>query len=135
MMAEVDKLDLILSAVTILTDKIEVMDSRLKNVETKLEAVDARLGVVETKVESIESRLDTVESDLKSVKEEQNRINLIIENDIKRKIDIIVENYEPAAKVMVEKSAEIDNLKKDVQLLNRVVAEHSERLDEMSKSA
>ena len=46
----------------------------------------------------LDARLKPMENDIKSIKDEQTRINLIIENDIQHDINILVENYVPAAK-------------------------------------
>ena len=53
----------------------------------------------------LDAKLKPMENDIKSIKDEQTRIkdeqtriNLIIENDILHDINILVENYVPAAK-------------------------------------
>ena len=46
----------------------------------------------------LDARLKPMENDIKSIKDEQTRINLIIENEIQHDINILIENYVPAAK-------------------------------------
>ena len=51
----------------------------------------------------LDARLKPMENDIKSIKDEQTRINLIIENDIQHDINILVENYVPAAILQAKK--------------------------------
>lgn len=55
----------------------------------------------------LDARLKPMENDIKSIKDEQTRINLIIENDIQHDINILVENYVPAAKRYQDATAQI----------------------------
>lgn len=116
-----EKFDLILSSIGKLTNKFDSLENKFANLENRFD--------------NLENRFDNLENKVDKIEKEQTRINMVIENDIKKNIDIIIENYEPAAKAMVEKVADIDSLKTNVQLLNRIVAEHSDRLDKMSKPA
>jgi hypothetical protein len=51
----------------------------------------------------LDARLKPMENDIKSIKDEQTRINLIIENEIQHDINILVENYVPAAILQAKK--------------------------------
>ena len=55
----------------------------------------------------LDARLKPMENDIKSIKDEQTRINLIIENEIQHDINILVENYVPAAKRYQDATAQI----------------------------
>ena len=103
--------------------------------DEKFDLILSSIGKLTNKFDNLENRFDNLENKVDKIEKEQTRINMVIENDIKKNIDIIIENYEPAAKAMVEKVADIDSLKTNVQLLNRIVAEHCDRLDKMSEPA
>ena len=51
----------------------------------------------------LDARLKPMENDIKSIKDEQTRINSIIENEIQHDINILVENYVPAAILQAKK--------------------------------
>ena len=58
----------------------------------------------------LDAKLKPMENDIKSIKDEQTRIkdeqtriNLIIENEIQHDINILVENYVPAAILQAKK--------------------------------
>ena len=56
----------------------------------------------------LDARLKPMENDIKSIKDEQTRINLIIENEIQHDINILIENYVQAAKRYQEATAQIN---------------------------
>ncbi len=144
-----EKFDLILSSIGKLTNKFDSLENkfdglenrfdslenRFDNLENRFNNLENRFDNLENRFDNLENKVDKIENKVDRIEKEQTRINMVIENDIKKNIDIIIENYEPAAKAMVEKVADIDSLKTNVQLLNRIVAEHSDRIDKISKPA
>ena len=66
------------------------------------------------------------------MKEEQARINLIIENDILHAINILVENYLPAAKRYENATEKIESMQTDIDIMKKVISDHSEMLKKIS---
>ena len=69
----------------------------------------------------LDARLRPLQDDIRGIK-------LDIENVIKPQIQLLAENYVPAAKRYEKASAEIQSLKADVEIIKKVVAEHSKEL-------
>ena len=80
----------------------------------------------------LDARLKPMENDIKSVKDEQTRINLIIENDIQHDINILVENYVPAAKRYQDATAQIQAIQADIEIMKKIISDHSEKLKKIS---
>ena len=80
----------------------------------------------------LDARLKPMENDIKSIKDEQTRINLIIENDIQHDINILVENYVPAAKRYQDATAQIQAIQADIEIMKKVISDHSEKLKKIS---
>ena len=68
----------------------------------------------------------------KELRDEQKRINLIIENDILHGINILVENYVPAVKRFEKAVERMDAMQADIDIMKKVLAEHSEKLEKIS---
>lgn len=66
------------------------------------------------------------------MKEEQARINLIIENDILHAINILVENYLPAAKRYENATEKIESMQTDIDIMKKVISDHSKKLKKIS---
>ena len=80
----------------------------------------------------LDARLKPMENDIKSIKDEQTRINLIIENDILHDINILVENYVPAAKRYQDATAQIQAIQADIEIMKKITSDHSEKLKKIS---
>ena len=80
----------------------------------------------------LDAKLKPIESDIKSIKYEQTRINLIIENEIQHNINILAENYVPAAKRYEKTTAQLEAMQADIDIMKKVITEHSEKLQKIS---
>ena len=87
----------------------------------------------------LDAKLRPMENDIKSIKDEQTRIkdeqtriNLIIENDILHDINILVENYVPAAKRYQDATSQIEAMQADMDIMKKVISDHSEKLKKIS---
>ena len=73
----------------------------------------------------LDARLRPLQDDIRGIK-------LDIENVIKPQIQLLAENYVPAAKRYEKASAEIQSLKADVEIIKKGVAEHSKKIQKMA---
>lgn len=80
----------------------------------------------------LDAKLKPMENDIKSIKDEQTRINLIIENEIQHDINILVENYVPAAKRYQDATSQIEAMQADMDIMKKVISDHSEKLKKIS---
>lgn len=76
----------------------------------------------------LKAELQPLKEDIQVIQAEQKRINLMIENEIRSDIRLLAENYVPAAKKYEKASAHIEALQSDLEIVKKVVAEHSEKL-------
>ena len=72
-----------------------------------------------------DSRLHPLQNDIRDIK-------LDIENVIKPQIQLLAENYVPAAKRYEKAASEMEALKADLEIVKKVVAEHSEKLKKLA---
>lgn len=80
----------------------------------------------------LDSKLKPIKDDIKSLRDEQTRINLIIENEIQHDIQLLAENYLPAAKRYQKATAQIEAMQADIDIMKKVITEHSEKLQKIS---
>ena len=73
----------------------------------------------------LDARLRPLQDDIRGIK-------LDIENVIKPQIQLLAENYVPAAKRYEKASAEIQSVKADVEIIKKVVAEHAKELQKLA---
>ena len=80
----------------------------------------------------LDSKLKPIKDDVKSLRDEQTRINLIIENEIQHDIQLLAENYLPAAERYQKATAQIEAMQADIEIMKKVITEHSEKLQKIS---
>lgn len=73
-----------------------------------------------------------LQAELQPIKDDIRDIKLDIENDIKPQIQLLAENYVPAAKRFEKASAQIESMQADIEIMKKVITEHSEKLQKIS---
>ena len=85
--------------------------------------------MMDTKLKPLNEKISKLEADMNSG---FTRINMVLENEIRPDIKLLAENYLPAAKRYEKATLETESMKADIELLKKVVAEHSDKLKKIS---
>lgn len=80
----------------------------------------------------LSAQLEPMKKDITDIKNEIHKINVILENEIRPDINLLAENYLPAAIRYEKSNKEHDAMKSDIEILKKVVTEHSEKLQKIS---
>ena len=78
---------------TQIQDAVAPIYSRLDSMDARLDSMDSRLDSMDARLDSMDSRLDKVESELQSVKTLATKTQLIVENEIDRKLNLLLEGH------------------------------------------
>ncbi len=97
--------------------------------DTKL---DSRLNPIKNDIKAIRDEQTLIKDEQRRMKDEQTRIRLIIENDVLHAINILSENYVPAAKRYEKAADQIEAMQSDIDIMKKVLADHSEKLKKIS---
>ncbi len=106
-------------------ERLDALGQRLDALEQHLEKVDERLDALEQHLEKVDERLDVLEQDLRNVK-------MHLENVTDRNIQLLSENYVPAAKRYEQAAEQMEAMQDDIDILKKAVAEHSAKLQKIS---
>lgn len=120
----------LLLAISELMDK--KLEAGLKPVESKLDRMENRLDGMENRLDRMENRLDRIENDLQSVKNELQGVKLFQENVILPRLNTIESCYTDTYDRYRNYVDKMDAVFVDVDLLKKVVAEHSEKLEKLA---
>lgn len=107
-------------------------DAKLKPIETKLDSIENRMDSIESRMDSLESRVDSLESRMDSMENEIHQIKLCQENMILPRLNTIEACYTDTYSRYKEYTDKMDAAFVDIDLLKKVVSEHSEKLKKIS---
>lgn len=82
---------------------------------------------------ALRNELQPIKEQLKDVQNDIRDFKIYVENEIEPKIQLLAENYVPAAKRYERTTPEIEEMKKDIDIMKKVIAEHSEKLQKISQ--
>lgn len=81
----------------------------------------------------LDVRLKTaLQTELQPLKDDIRYIKLHLENVTDKNIDLLAENYVPAAKRYEKAVPEIESMQADIEIMKKVIAEHSEKLQKLA---
>ena len=131
--------ELVLSISELLDKKLKPIDSKFEKIEAKLEQIETRLEKVETRLEEIETRLEKVETKLEELEtrleELETRVKkleLLHETDVLPRVSTIEECYISTYERYKENVEHIEAMRSDIDIIKRVLLEHSEKLKKIS---
>ena len=131
--------ELVLSISELLDKKLKPIDSKFEKIEAKLEQIETRLEKVETRLEEIETRLEKVETKLEELEtrleELETRVKkleLLHETDVLPRVSTIEECYISTYERYKENVEHIEAMRTDIDIIKRVLLEHSEKLKKIS---
>lgn len=110
---------------TRLEERVTALEERVTRLETKVERLEFRVSVLEGKVEGLEVRAVSLE-------EKAQRIELFMENDMLPRLQNIEACYTSTYKRYVQGSDQIETMQADIDVLKKVVQEHSEKLKRLA---
>ena len=117
--------------------KAEVRELKedLKGVKADLEGVKAEVREMKVDFEGMKTEIQDLRDGLESVNVEVRKINLHLENVTDKNIQILAENYVPAAKRYESAAEEIMTIKSEQYVMKKVITKHSEMFQKISLAA
>lgn len=118
-----------------LETKVDNLEIKVNNLETKVDNLEIKVNNLETKVGNLETRVSKLELDVKSfhselalVKRDVRQVRVCQETKIIPRLSNIEACYLDTSIRYQESADKVDVVCEDVQLLKKVVGEHSEKL-------
>ncbi|NBH99381.1 hypothetical protein D7Y41_28865 [Anaerotruncus sp. 1XD22-93] len=107
--------------VSVLKQDVSVLKLKVATLEKDISALKQDVSVLKHKVSALEKEVDNLKQGL-------SHISLHLENVTDKQLQILAENYLPAAKRFTEAVSQIEELQNDNKIIKQVLAKHSEIL-------
>ena len=133
------ELELIKNDIRNLYAELQAVKDDIRNLYAELQAVKddirnlyAELQAVKDDIGCLHSEMQTVKDDVSSLTYRVTRLELHIENVTDKNIQLLAENYVPAAKRYEKASAQIDAIQADIEIIKGAIEHHSEALHKLA---
>ena len=120
-------------------DDVNDLRSELQAVKDDINDLRSELQAVKDDVNDLRSELQAVKDDIRTLRDEVNGLNyrvtkleVHIENVTDKNIQLLAENYVPAAKRYEKASAQIDAMRVDIEIIKGAIEHHSEALHKLA---
>lgn len=81
---------------------------------------------------ALQAELQPLKDEMRDMKQRITSVSLHIENTTDKNIQLLAENYVPAAKRYKKASSEIEAMQADIEIMKKVITEHSEKLQKLA---
>ncbi|MDE7246701.1 MAG: hypothetical protein K2N43_02305 [Lachnospiraceae bacterium] len=111
----------------------DLLDEKLGGLEQKVDGLEQKVDGLEQKVDGLEQRMDGLEQSMESVQGRVTRIEVdLLENNVIPRLNTIEACYTSTYNRYREYSERMETAFTDIDLLKKVVSEHSEKLKRIS---
>lgn len=108
-----------------LETEVGKLGAKVEELDTKVTELDAKVTELDTKVTELDEKVDTFGVQVRLTR-------LEMENTIGPQIQLLSENYVPAAKRYEKASDQIDEMQSDIDIMKHTLIKHSEVLQRLA---
>ena len=122
-----------------LEEKVESLEGKVDSLEEKVESLEGKMDSLEEKVESLEGKMDSLKEKVESLEEQTRnidgrlaRLEIVHETDVLPRLRSIESCYTATYKRYQDGISDYEGMKQDIQIIKKVVTEHSIKLEQIS---
>ncbi len=114
--------------VTILKEDVSALKQDVSVLKLKVATLEKDISALKQDVSVLKHKVSALEKEVDNLKQGLSHISLHLENVTDKQLQILAENYLPAAKRFTEAVSQIEELQNDNKIIKQVLAKHSEIL-------
>lgn len=114
--------------VTILKEDVSVLKQDVSVLKLKVATLEKDISALKQDVSVLKHKVSALEKEVDNLKQGLSHISLHLENVTDKQLQILAENYLPAAKRFTEAVSQIEELQNYNKIIKQVLAKHSEIL-------
>ncbi|MEY8426476.1 hypothetical protein AALA00_01895 [Lachnospiraceae bacterium 46-15] len=114
--------------VSLLKQDVAGLKKEVSLLKQKVAGLEKDVSALKQDVSTLKQKVSGLEKDVANLKQGFSHINLHLENVTDKRLQILAENYLPAARRFTEAVSQIEELQNDNKMIKQVLAKHSEIL-------
>ena len=115
-----------------LKDDISHIKGDINYMKSDINHLNNDVGNIKSDINHLNDDISNIKSDINHLNDDINSIKMHLENVTDKNIQLLAENYVPAAKRYEKATAKIETMQTDIDVIKSVILEHSDKLQKIS---
>ena len=115
-----------------LKDDISHIKGDINYMKSDINHLNDDVSNIKSDINHLNDDVSNIKSDINHLNDDINSIKMHLENVTDKNIQLLAENYVPAAKRYEKATAKIETMQTDIDVIKSVILEHSDKLQKIS---
>ncbi len=115
-----------------LKDDISHIKGDINYMKSDINHLNNDVSNIKSDINHLNDDVSNIKSDINHLNDDINSIKMHLENVTDKNIQLLAENYVPAAKRYEKATAKIETMQTDIDVIKSVILEHSDKLQKIS---
>ena len=115
-----------------LKDDISHIKGDINYMKSDINHLNNDVSNIKSDINHLNDDVSNIKSDINHLNDDINSIKMHLENVTDKNIQLLAENYVPAAKRYEKATAKIEAMQTDIDVIKSVILEHSDKLQKIS---
>ncbi|MCI9356116.1 MAG: hypothetical protein HFH59_00945 [Lachnospiraceae bacterium] len=111
---------------------INHLNNDVGNIKSDINHLNDDISNIKSDINHLNDDISNIKSDINHLNDDINSIKMHLENVTDKNIQLLAENYVPAAKRYEKATAKIETMQTDIDVIKSVILEHSDKLQKIS---
>ena len=115
-----------------LKDDISHIKGDINYMKSDINHLNNDVSNIKSDINHLNDDVSNIKSDINHLNDDINSIKMHLENVTDKNIQLLAENYVPAAKRYEKATAKIEAMQTDIDVIKSIILEHSDKLQKIS---
>ena len=115
-----------------LKDDISHIKGDINYMKSDINHLNNDVSNIKSDINHLNDDISNIKSDINHLNDDINSIKMHLENVTDKNIQLLAENYVPAAKRYEKATAKIEAMQTDIDVIKSIILEHSDKLQKIS---
>ena len=115
-----------------LKDDISHIKDDINYMKSDINHLNNDVSNIKSDINHLNDDVSNIKSDINHLNDDINSIKMHLENVTDKNIQLLAENYVPAAKRYEKATAKIEAMQTDIDVIKSIILEHSDKLQKIS---
>lgn len=115
-----------------LRSDVDGLKADVKELRSDVDGLKADVEELRSDMDIVKTKVDTLTIEMADTRKRLQRLELLYETQMIPKMNILAENYVPAAQRFLVVAESIEHMQSDIHIMKKVIREHSKALEQLA---